>query len=758
METRAEAEVGGQGEIKELPVKYAMHNHVTLLLICATVLAVGSQSLGDEPARESSSSAVHGKKIIKLFGWDKPDTAYVRANITTMEATHLDGVGINLMPDPPLADAQWGGQGNYVWFTSMPASREQYQRAVDDLKATPFTRFTDNFSLMAMRGPGGIPDWFDDDFAVVCDNARVQAWACREGGLKGIVIDVEDAAVLDYTDDRRRRATFDQYAARVHQCAKRFMEAMVREYPDIVIILSHGYHTPMMAVHRHELPLEDVRYALLPAFIDGLLDGAGDRATVIDGCEDTYPLMCYESYARFHRYADLSMRRLSRLPAAQHDRLRKAVAIWPSFPSDFDDQGIADAAPDSGRYNFNADRFAHALYNAMHASDRYVWLWNGANCWWTPAISTYAQRVADGRIHLLPASFIDAVRRARIERMDLAWSPGPPLGAVHDAAPAGEGVDSDGILNNNETLMTLSDDWWFIASPDDCEPRNHDAFASWTRWYQPGFAESDMGWHQVASASSIGDEGVSYYRCRFEVPRHLRGRSLRLMFNGVVGKARVWGAATGLGPNRLLAEHDKAGPFIVDAKGAAVPGRECVVTVEVSNWRGRGVLQGPVRLVAPLGESPTPPVTERCVLLDLSFDQLHGETTPDDSGFDHTAKVIGAQLVDGRFGKALLFDGQGDAVIVPDSGVFDVPDGALTWELWFKADGPVVDAIVYHNLITKTPGYTHGLVLNYLTQDNAVIFMQSDPSKSPRVDGVRLYNYALSADEVQQRYRGAAGR
>lgn len=148
----------------------------------------------------ADGSTIQGKKIIKLFGWDKPTTASLRADIRRMEATGLDGTGVNLMPDPPLTAEEYGGHGNYMWFSTRHFRDEEYAKAVEDLRQTNFQRFTELFSLMAMRGPDLLSDWFDDEsWQTVVHNARVHARACRKGGLRGIMVDVETSALLRYS-------------------------------------------------------------------------------------------------------------------------------------------------------------------------------------------------------------------------------------------------------------------------------------------------------------------------------------------------------------------------------------------------------------------------------------------------------------------------------------------------------------------------------------------------------------------------------
>lgn len=68
------------------------------------------------------------------------------------------------------------------------------------------------------------------------------------------------------------------------------------------------------------------------------------------------------------------------------------------------------------------------------------------------------------------------------------------------------------------------------------------------------------------------------------------------------------------------------------------------------------------------------------------FDEGSGNVAKDSSGNNRDANIIGAEYANGRFGKALQFDGNNNHLVVPDfAGV-----GALeprTTVFWFKADG-----------------------------------------------------------------------
>ncbi len=79
-------------------------------------------------------------------------------------------------------------------------------------------------------------------------------------------------------------------------------------------------------------------------------------------------------------------------------------------------------------------------------------------------------------------------------------------------------------------------------------------------------------------------------------------------------------------------------------------------------------------------------IDQETIELAYLFDEGSGNVATDSSGNNRDANIIGAEYVNGRFGKALQFDGNNNHLVVPDfAGV-----GALeprTTVFWFKADG-----------------------------------------------------------------------
>lgn len=81
---------------------------------------------------------------------------------------------------------------------------------------------------------------------------------------------------------------------------------------------------------------------------------------------------------------------------------------------------------------------------------------------------------------------------------------------------------------------------------------------------------------------------------------------------------------------------------------------------------------------------PTTPVeTDNSLVAYYSFNDLSGNTVPDDNAGQHNGSLYGPVAVTGKVGAALGFDGVDDYVNLPG---FDIFEGALTLSAWIKAD------------------------------------------------------------------------
>jgi len=84
------------------------------------------------------------------------------------------------------------------------------------------------------------------------------------------------------------------------------------------------------------------------------------------------------------------------------------------------------------------------------------------------------------------------------------------------------------------------------------------------------------------------------------------------------------------------------------------------------------------------------------------FDEGSGTTANDDSGNDNDGTIYGASWVDGKYGKALSFDGVNDYVDCGNDTSLNFGTGAFSVELWIKV---LTNDNTWHNLISKKYGY-----------------------------------------------------
>ena len=120
-------------------------------------LVVIGSGLG-APVGARGSEPQESKAIIE-FGWDEPDTAFLRDHHAAMEQTPFDGCVFHVMAREPEPGA---APENLTWLVwgRRAFHRAEVQSAVDDLKAISWKRFHHNF-LRFNTTPANL-DWFDD--------------------------------------------------------------------------------------------------------------------------------------------------------------------------------------------------------------------------------------------------------------------------------------------------------------------------------------------------------------------------------------------------------------------------------------------------------------------------------------------------------------------------------------------------------------------------------------------------------------------
>jgi len=85
-------------------------------------------------------------------------------------------------------------------------------------------------------------------------------------------------------------------------------------------------------------------------------------------------------------------------------------------------------------------------------------------------------------------------------------------------------------------------------------------------------------------------------------------------------------------------------------------------------------------------------------VLVLHFDEGSGTVAKDESGYGNDGTIYGATWVDGKYGKALSFDGKEDYVIVENDASLNFGTGSFSVSVWVKSN----EASTAHDIIIKS--------------------------------------------------------
>ena len=345
------------------------------------------------------------------WGWDEPDTTYLRAHAPRMAQSPFDGTVFHASFVPV------GGQagGNLAWKAwgrqRIPAAG--VYPAIKDLRATSFGTFRQNF-LRVNVTPGDV-DWFED-FEPVLANLRLASQVARAGdGVRGIVLDTEayEAPVFWYGKQRLSGTrTFTAYAAQARRRGREVMAALRSSYPDLVLLVTFGHTLAAWeSRYRGGAPLPSLQYGLLPAFMDGLVDGA-EAGQVVDGYELSY---AYREAAQFTA-ARHEMREGILPYVADPRRYRRVVRVGFGLWMDNDWRRHGWDPGDPSKNWFTPAAFESSLRAALAHTDGYVWVYTETPRLWT----------RDGRPESYPPAYLDALRAVRGSSRPAAQLPAEP--------------------------------------------------------------------------------------------------------------------------------------------------------------------------------------------------------------------------------------------------------------------------------------------------------------------------------------------
>ena len=361
-----------------------MGRNVVLLCVCVSLLTA------DLSADTGRTKRTFDKKLIQ-YGWGIPTPRFIRENIREMEKRPFDGLIFQLSGGRKvLTPSRW----NESAFT------EDYEQ----LRHIKWKRFTDNFIIMHAASE---LDWFNDEhWQAIEHNARLLARGARIGGCVGMCFDSEPYGTNPWTYTKAAQhgvKSFSEYEAVVRSRGAQFMRAIESELPGVQLLTffhlsSFDQLLVAMEPAKRQAKLSKLPEALLPAFLNGILDAASTEARIIDGNEPSYYYAESRAYYEaYHRMKQGGLLLVDPNSLAQYRRqVQAGHAVYIDHYFGLRRRRVL------GHYLSPEDRlkwFEHNVYWALRTSDRYVWC--------------YCERMHWFRNENIPTGCEQAIRSAR---------------------------------------------------------------------------------------------------------------------------------------------------------------------------------------------------------------------------------------------------------------------------------------------------------------------------------------------------------
>ena len=322
-----------------------------------------------------------------LLGVPSISEADLPAKVKVWQQTGLDGLVFSMAShDKSKGGTNVTGQ----WWNLV---RRDYEEFVPEIKAfqsvKDWGRLTDNFlwSSMAVWGDQGMQkgqDWFsDEDWEIILSNVRLHARIAGECGFKGILLDTEQYehhakgpwyipfsyplyAEFGYKlAPEETPRPFAEIAAQIRQRGTQYAQAVCEAFPGVRLIVIPGLYE---CVRWDAGPLEKSNIGLYPSFLDGLLAGLDDKATIIGGSEQTYNKTSLKDIMRVRKSYDEAIEELCKAPAHLKGRMSFAAGIWAEPGRTWSDTDVSQNARSPEDHKL-------ALQNAFKASGEYAWLY-----------------------------------------------------------------------------------------------------------------------------------------------------------------------------------------------------------------------------------------------------------------------------------------------------------------------------------------------------------------------------------------------
>ena len=360
-----------------MKAKHATGNFVKNVIACVAMAAVA--------AAFGWTGDVCGQKFIG-HGWDlmMVSPAEILDHADMFDATGLDGIAVALRGKEPGAKPWRYSYSNI--HADRPWPRELVGQHVASLRKFKEHPGLKDSMLIFWMSPRKRMDWRDDAaWERFAGNVGTLAWAGREGGLHGYVLDSEDYGKQKqfFLDADKDGMTYDEACAVARRRGAQVFSALFKEHPDATL-LSFWFMSAGEAYYanaRHPVREARKRGDLWPSFVNGLLDVLPPKAKFVDGNEHAYG--CKADTKGFYVKSYNQSQGLLGLVAPEN-RVKFQTQLSVGFGQYID---MYVNGPESRWYIGPAENgsrlsaFENNLAQAAHVSTEYVWIYGEKHCW-----------------------------------------------------------------------------------------------------------------------------------------------------------------------------------------------------------------------------------------------------------------------------------------------------------------------------------------------------------------------------------------
>ena len=318
------------------------------------------------------------KKLIE-FGWDYPTANKLKSEITEMEKAPFDGVVFSI------------GVEVFNAFDTIKLQDSYFK--YDDLVKIKWKKFTDNFLFVRGIGHSG-PHWLDDkSWQTISRNIEKLSKAIAVSNVKGIGFDAEyyyedpNMNPWIYKPSLYNNLTYQQVGNFVRKRGGQFIRALQKYKPDVKIL--SFWLLGLVIDQNKNRPLPETDMALLPFFVEGMLESKTNASEIIDGNETAYWYTNPEDFI-------LSGERLRNqgvkliMPALREKY--KAVSLAQCVYLD----GLYAKFPEAERGFDKPTKerwLRNNLYHAYKTSDNYIWFYNEKINWWQNKVDSGVREI-----------------------------------------------------------------------------------------------------------------------------------------------------------------------------------------------------------------------------------------------------------------------------------------------------------------------------------------------------------------------------